>query len=193
MLYPVLVPVAISVGSLAIRYLSRLLSSALQFWDIFERPSISYLRDRICQLFKDRFGFEFDVRFGLELLCMDSPYQVTYVPLPGYLYCSILGPIISSSTRVPVPLRTRTGSTWYTYPCIHVPAWLSRNMYWYAHLRYTQGYPCVRGKQLGRVGQRVYESPTITYGLSTNRCTQYRWKCYRLHIAVEGVALFAMR
>ena len=29
----------------------------------------------------------------------------------------------------------------------------------------------------------MYESPTITYGLSTNRCTQYRWKCYRLQKA----------
>eukprot|EP01050_Picozoa_sp_SAG11_P005821 SAG11_NODE_426_length_9563_cov_7.501479_4_plen_49_part_00 len=47
MFYPVLVPVAISVGILAIRYLSRLLFSAVHIWDIFYRPRILYLRDRI--------------------------------------------------------------------------------------------------------------------------------------------------
>ena len=66
MFYPVLVPVAISAGILAIRYLSRLLSSAVHIWDKYERPSIFYLRDRICSLVKDRFGFKNDVRFGLE-------------------------------------------------------------------------------------------------------------------------------
>ena len=67
MFYPVLVPVAISEGILAIRYLSRLLSSAVHIWDKYERPSIFYLRDRICSLVKDR--------FGLEILCMVGPYQ----------------------------------------------------------------------------------------------------------------------
>ena len=62
MLYPVLVPVAISVGSLAIRYLSRLLSSALQFWDILSArefrtcaiESVSYLKiDSVLNLMFD--------------------------------------------------------------------------------------------------------------------------------------------
>jgi len=92
MFYPVLVPVAISEGILAIRYLSRLLSSAVHIWDKYERPSIFYLRDRICSLVKDRFGFKYldcKDRIGLEILCMVDPYQYylctfTWVPVLQY-------------------------------------------------------------------------------------------------------------
>eukprot|EP01050_Picozoa_sp_SAG11_P039953 SAG11_NODE_17098_length_528_cov_1.860140_1_plen_100_part_01 len=77
----------------------------------------------------------------------------------------------SSSPSVSVPLCTCTGSTWYAYPCTLAHAWLHVTGIGMSHLRrtYLEGYLLIGGKQYGRVGWRVHESPTITYGLSTYR------------------------
>ena len=106
----------------------------------------------------------------VSITCTDL-VQCYQVPLPGYVYCGILVPI-------------KVVFLQYPYPCVRVPVVPGTRtpVYWYMHgfmlpvsVWRTFALPratfLVGGKQYGRDGWRVHESPVITYGLSTYRYT----------------------